>query len=226
MNNNSENKKKSFWSLQVIASLLAMAAIVVCSASAIMYHNAFVAANSRLEKSMKETNDLKTRLLSSIDELEKLKKQKVKPAAEKKDIVSFKPQFVCGKEGTISRRLNNPFNIKRRYGGGKWKGEIGYDSQGHVHFESVEYGIRAAAYVLKSYYRNHKIDTLEGIIERFCGGNRKYVRFLCHRLNLKSDEKFNVLARLPELMQAMSKYESGRQLPSECLVTLDIVREL
>ena len=224
MENNS--KKTKFWSIQVISSFLAMVAIVVCSVSAIMYHDAFVTANSRLEKSMKENADLKQQLASSTAQVESLRKQKAKLAEGKKDIVNFKPQLICGKEGTISRRLNNPFNIKRRYGGGKWKGEIGHDSQGHVHFISVEYGIRAAAYVLKSYYRVHKIDTLDGIIDRFCGGNRKYVNFLCHRLNLKPDQKFNVMARLPELMQAMSKYESGKQLPSECLVTLDIAREL
>ncbi len=221
------DKKNGFWSIQTIACILAMAAIVICSSAAIMNHNALVSTNSRLEKSMKENAKLKARLAASADELEKLKREKSKLVEEKKGTaVSLKPQLVCGKAGTISRRLNNPFNIKRRYGGGKWKGEIGHDSQGHVHFISVEYGIRAAAFVLRSYYKVHKIATLEAIIDRFCGGNKEYVKFLSNRLNLKPNEKFNVLARLPELMQAMSKYESGRQLPSECLVTLDIAREL
>ncbi len=212
--------------LKFISIFAVICCMVYTSAAAIMSHNALVKTNSRLEKVLKEKDDLKNQLASFTAEIEALRKQQVKPAAEKDKAKPTMRQLVCGKPGTIANRLNNPFNIKRQVSGKKWKGEIGYDSQGHVHFISVEHGIRAAAFVLKSYYKKHDIATLEAIINRFCGGNKDYVKFLSNRLNLKPNQKFNVLARLPELMQAMSKYESGRQLPSECLVTLDIVREL
>lgn len=151
---------------------------------------------------------------------------------EKKEIkdIKFKPvactRYECGNPGTIARRLNNPFNIKRKYNGGKWQGEIGHDKQGHVHFSNIEYGIRAAAFTLRSYYKKHKIDTLESIIGRFCGGNKAYVAFLSKRMKLKPNEKFNVLNRMSELLRHMSKYESGKELPKEYLVTLDVLENL
>ena len=212
--------------LKFISIFMVVCSMIYTSSVAIMDHNALVKTDARLQKTIKENSDLKQRLASSAAEIESLRKQQVKPAAEKDKAKPTMRQLVCGKPGSIANRLNNPFNIKRQVSGKKWKGEIGYDSQGHVHFISVEHGIRAAAFVLKSYYKKHDIATLEAIINRFCGGNKDYVKFLSTRLNLKPNQKFNVLSRLPELMQAMSKYESGRQLPSECLVTLDIVREL
>lgn len=153
----------------------------------------------------------------------------IKCKNEKKEI-SFKPiscaTYQCGNPGTIARRFNNPFNIKRRVNGGKWEGEIGHDSKGHVHFVSIEYGVRAAAFVLRSYYKNHKIDTLESIINRFCGGNVKYVSFLSKRMKLRKDEKFNVMNRMTELLKHMSQYESGKPLPDSYLVTLDVLENL
>ena len=151
---------------------------------------------------------------------------------EKKEVkdIKFRPiactQYECGNPNTIARRFNNPFNIKRKYGGGKWEGEIGYDKQGHVHFKTVQHGIRAAAFVLRSYYRKHKIDNLEAIIDRFCGGNKKYVAFLSKRMHLKPAQSFNVLNRMPELLRHMSQYESGKPLPEEYLVTLDVLENL
>ena len=212
--------------LKFISIFMVVCSMIYTSSVAIMDHNALVKTDARLQKTIKENSDLKQRLASSAAEIESLRKQQVKPAAEKDKAKTTMRQLVCGKPGSIANRLNNPFNIKRQVSGKKWKGEICYDSQGHVHFISVDHGSRAAAFVLKSYYKKHDIATLEAIINRFCGGNKDYVKFLSTRLNLKPNQKFNVLSRLPELMQAMSKYESGRQLPSECLVTLDIVREL
>lgn len=151
---------------------------------------------------------------------------------EKKEIkdIKFKPvactTYQCGNPNTIARRMNNPLNIKRRTNGQKWQGELGYDKQGHVKFATVQHGIRAAAFVLRSYYRKHKINTLEDIINRFCGGNKAYVAFLSKRMKLKPNEKFNVLNRMSELLRHMSKYESGKELPKEYLVTLDVLENL
>ena len=222
MENNS--KKTKFWSIQVIASFVAMAAIVVCGFSAIMYHDAFISANSRLEKSIKENADLKQQLNSFTAEIESLRKQKAKPAEGKEEKNTRTAQLMCGKEGTIARRFNNPCNVKRSVNGQKWKGQIGYDSQGHIHFVSVYHGIRAAAMTLRSYYTRHNIKTISGIIDRFCGGNPGYVKFLCSEMNLKPDQEFNVIDRIPELVWFMSQYESGKRLPGDCLVTLDLVK--
>ena len=176
------------------------------------------------------------RLINTFEEIEKYQTRAnnaelllIKCRNEKKEI-RFKPAicttYQCGNPNTIARKFNNPFNIKRRVDGGKWQGEIGYDKQGHVHFSSLEYGIRAAAFTLRSYYKKHKIDTLESIIDRFCGGNKQYVSFLSKRMKLRPNERFNVLNKMSELLRHMSKYESGKELPKEYLVTLDVLENL
>ncbi len=198
--------------------------MIYTSASAIMSHNALVKTNSRLEKVLKEKNDLKQQLASSTAEIETLRKQKAKPAAEKEEKTIQTTQLMCGKAGTIARKFNNPCNVKRSVNGAKWKGQIGYDSQGHIHFQSVYHGIRAAAITLRSYYTRHGIKTLNGIIDRFCGGNPGYVKFLSSNMGLGPDEEFNIVDRIPELVWLMSQYESGKRLPGDCLVTLDLVK--
>ena len=218
---NNNSKKTKFWSIQTIASIVAMAAIVICGISAVMYHDAFVAANSRLEKSMKENAELKTKLENSVAEIESLKK-KSKSAAGKNNISNA--QLVCGGPGTIARRFNNPCNVKTPSNGGRWKGQIGEDRQRHAHFKSIFHGIRAAAITLRSYYNRHGIKTINGIIDRFCGGHPGYVKFLCEEMNLKPDQEFNIIDRIPELVWLMSQYESSRRLPEEFVVTLDLVK--
>ena len=219
MENNS--KKSKFWTIQTIASIVAMAAIVICSISAIMYHDAFISANSRLEKSMKENAELKTKLENSVAEIESLKK-KSKSAEGKSNISNA--QLVCGGPGTIARRFNNPCNVKAPINGGKWKGQLGMDKERHVHFKSIFHGIRAAAITLRSYYTRHNIKTIRGIIDRYCGGHSGYVKFLCEEMHLKPDQEFNIINRIPELVWLMSQYESSRRLPEDYVVTLDVIR--
>lgn len=181
--------------------------------------------SSRILELFKQNEGFQTRAINAEKALAKCQ-------SEKKEIqdIKFKPiactRYECGNPNTIARKFNNPFNIKRKYGGGKWEGEIGYDRQGHVHFKTVQHGIRAAAFVLRSYYQKHKIDNLTAIIDRFCGGNKKYVSFLSKRMKLKPTQSFNVLNRMPELLRYMSQYESGKALPEEYLVTLDILENL
>ena len=66
--------------------------------------------------------------------------------------------------------------------------------------------------MLINYYLRHGLDTLNGVVGRFCTGNREqYVAYLSRRLGLRPNESFDVLARLPELLQAMARFESGRE---------------
>ena len=217
---NKIDKKNGFLSIQVVAVMIAMAAIVICSVSAIMYHDAWLDANCRLEKIIKEKDDIKRQLASSANELEKLKKQKPTQTGREKPST-----LTCGNPGTIARRFNNPCNVKTPLNGGKWKGQIGSDDKRHVHFQSVFHGIRATAITLRSYAKKHKIKTIQALIDRYCGGNPGYVKFLCEELHLKPDQEFNIMAVLPELVWLMSQYESGRRIPSEWVVTLDLARE-
>ena len=209
--------------LKIITIISVICCIVYTSTSAIMSHNALVKTDARLQKAIKENSDLKQRLVISAAEIESLRKQKAKPAGKEEKLVRT-AQLMCGKEGTIARKFNNPCNVKRSVNGQKWKGQIGYDSQGHIHFVSVYHGIRAAAMTLRSYYTRHNIKTISGIIDRFCGGNPGYVKFLSSNMGLGPDEEFNIIDRIPELVWFMSQYESGKRLPGDCLVTLDLVK--
>ena len=125
---------------------------------------------------------------------------------------------------TLANKNFNPLNVKVSYNGQTWKGQIGKDKFNHVIFESWEYGIRAGALVLRSYAIRHNINTIDGIVERFCTSSHKhkYKKFLSNRLGLGINEKFNMMHRLPELLRAMVRYESGVDFPERYFVAFDL----
>ena len=124
---------------------------------------------------------------------------------------------------TLAIRNNNPLNVKSIQGR-PWFGQIAVDKHGHAVFDTPEHGIRAGANVLLNYYTRHNLDTLDGILNRFCTGNREeYAAFLSKRLGIRTNEKFDVLARLPELLHAMARFESGQEWPRELFTGYSLV---
>lgn len=124
---------------------------------------------------------------------------------------------------TLAIRNNNPLNVKT-VKGRPWFGQIAVDKHGHAVFDTPEHGIRAGANVLLNYYTRHGLDTLDGILNRFCTGNRaEYATFLSRRLGIPPDVKFDVLARLPELLHAMARFESGQEWPRELFTGYSLV---
>ena len=124
---------------------------------------------------------------------------------------------------TLASENRNPLNIKAR-STDPWEGQIGMDKYGHAVFETWEHGIRAASLVLRSYAVTHEIDTVEGIINRFAEGNREaYVAFLCNWLDVRADEPLDIIARMPDLLRAMSRFESGMELPDKYFIAYDIL---
>ena len=132
---------------------------------------------------------------------------------------------VAGRPGTLAYRNRNPCNVKH-LGRQKWRGEIGRDRLGHCIFSDIQYGLRAAVLTLRSYQTRHGIKTLDGIIERFCGGNPDYVAFLSRRMKLRHDQEFEIIPRIPELVRWMSVYESGREVAPSMIATLDILASI
>lgn len=129
----------------------------------------------------------------------------------------------AGAPGTLAAQNRNPLNVKALGGGRKWKGQLSIDAKGHVVFDSLENGLRAGAHVLTSYYGRHGLDTIEGLVGRFCESNKaEYAAFLSKHMGLASGERFNVLARLPQLMRCMSRFESGNWLPERYFTGYDI----
>ena len=201
-------------------ALIAIGVIIFLSSVCILEHNARVRQSERLYNALQQNEKLSSKYNNLKESFNNLKATRI---AQSEGAIVI---ATCAKSGTIARKLNNPFNIKRSVNGNKWIGELGYDKYGHVHFSKVEYGIRAAVITLIKYYKVHKIDTVEGIIQRFCGGNSDYVKFVCKKLKLKKNQKFNVITRMPELLLAMSQYEGGKAIPEECVITLDTLKNI
>lgn len=128
---------------------------------------------------------------------------------------------------TLAQKNNNPLNIKALGGDNMWQGQIGKDKFGHAIFSSLEYGVRAASFVLRSYARTHKIDTIRGVVRRFAEGNQAaYMSFLSKRLGVGVDEKIDLIQRMPELLKGMARFESGTNLPGHLFIPYDVLAKL
>ena len=130
----------------------------------------------------------------------------------------------------LAQRNKNPLNIKAMAGGRKWVGQIGKDEFGHAVFSSWEHGLRAASLTLRSYAKEHKIDTVEALLRRFCTAQgqqfENYVSHICRSLSVKRDEKIDLITRMPFLLRAMARFESGMELPEELFVSYDVLARL
>lgn len=149
----------------------------------------------------------------------------------KQEAPAYKPVTPgSGNNPTLAQRNKNPLNIKAMSGGRKWVGQIGKDEFGHAVFASWEHGLRAASLTLRSYAKEHQIDTVETLLRRFCTAQgqtfEKYVAFVCQRLGVKRDEKIDLITRMPFLLRAMAKFESGMDLPEELFVSYDVLARL
>ena len=137
------------------------------------------------------------------------------------------PAPAVGKAGTLSRAASNYVNVKTPNGRADyWKGQVGIDRHGHAIFRSPEWSLRAGAIVLRNYARRYKLNTVEGIVKRFSTNNHaEYIGFLCRKLGVKPDEPFDVVKRMPELLPAMVRFETGRAVAPEHVAILDFLKE-
>lgn len=125
---------------------------------------------------------------------------------------------------TLARANRNLLNIRQLDGGQKWEGQIGVDKFGHVIFSHPSYSVRAGAIVLRSYEKKHGINTIRGLIERFCEGNRdEYVAFLCKYLGVKPDQKISLTGKMHKLLPAMIRFETGESIGLEYTKIIDAV---
>ena len=214
---------KAMLALLVAGSMLTAAGGVAVGHRAIQSAEAF---KGRALAWHDRAQELQRRLDASQSiraELEaKLKEAQKGLTKEQKRILAT---HVAGRPGTLAYKNANPCNVKH-LGRQKWRGEIGRDRLGHCIFSDIQYGLRAAVLTLRSYQTKHGIKTLDGIIERFCGGNPDYVAFLSRRMNLRHDQEFEIIPRIPELVRWMSVYESGREVAPSMIATLDILASI
>ena len=213
-----------------LAAILVGASLVVAAGGVFISHKAVSQTERYMQKALQfkaQAEDFKARLAVARGQLADAEQRL---AEARKGLTKRERQILAscqaGKAGTLARANNNPCNIKQLSGKRKWRGEIGVDRLGHVRFSSIHYGLRAAAFTLHSYESKHKIKTIEGLIERFCGGNRDYVRFLSRRMGLKPDEEFSFTARMSDLLRFMSIYESGAEVSPELIATMDVLASI
>jgi len=137
------------------------------------------------------------------------------------------PAPAVGKAGTLSRKAGNYVNVKTPNGKPNyWKGQCGIDAHGHAIFRSPEWSLRAGAIVLRNYARRHNIHSVRGIVERFSTCNHdEYAAFLAKRLGVGENERIDIVKRMPELLPAMVRFETGRAVAPEHIAILDFLKE-
>ena len=124
---------------------------------------------------------------------------------------------------TIGERNNNPLNI-RRVSGQRWQGEVlpqrGSGEGAFCCFSTMEWGIRAAFCILRTYARKHKANCIRDIIRRWSppseNGTDRYIKNVCQWTG------FGGLQRLtekdwPRLVGAMARQECGAVLSEEII---------
>ena len=114
----------------------------------------------------------------------------------------------------------NPLNI-RRVAGTKWKGQstIQGDKE-FVQFESMEYGLRAAFVLLRTYTVKYKAVCIEDIITRWAppseNDTKRYIETVCKLTGFGGRERL-AEAQWPTLVKAMAVVESNMLLSQASL---------
>ena len=138
---------------------------------------------------------------------------------------------------SLGERNNNPLNIRR--GKSHWQGEalpqrgqlpVGSGAIGElategregafVRFESVEWGLRAAFILLRTYRNKYKAVCIRDIITRWAPPSENdtsaYIRTVCKLTGFGGNERLTE-NEWPRLVQAMALIESGMHLSSELI---------
>ncbi len=132
----------------------------------------------------------------------------------------MKTQQNSSPRGEVGRGLplnNNPLNI-RKVPGTHWKGETlpsiqGGDGGGSfVRFESIEWGIRAAFVLLRTYSAKYHANCIRDIISRWAppteNDTKRYIRNVCLRTGFGGNERLTE-KEWPKLVRAMARQECG-----------------
>ncbi len=125
---------------------------------------------------------------------------------------------------TRGERNCNPGNIDRNTI--KWQGMAADQSRDprFVVFNTAFDGIRALAKVVLSYYRQHGLNTVRGIIDRWAPPSENdtgaYVRQVAMRLSVTPDTRINPEKpdTLAQLVAAIIKHENGRCIYTDATI--------
>ncbi|WP_245688438.1 structural protein P5 [Vibrio sonorensis] len=118
-------------------------------------------------------------------------------------------------------RNNNPLNIDYNKAN-DWDGQVGIEkgvsNPRFARFSSMEYGVRAAAKLVRNYMNRHGLRTVYGIISRWApsveNNTNAYAEHVAHKLGVSPYEPIQELD-IPELLYHMIKHENGKYLDME-----------
>lgn len=118
------------------------------------------------------------------------------------------------------QRNCNPLNI-RRVAGTKWKGQSALQTDASfVCFNAMEWGIRAAFCILRTYARRYQCLSPADIVGRWAPPNENntdaYIRNVCTWTGFGGRQRLTE-ADWPRLVQAMARQESGTTLSEEII---------
>lgn len=121
---------------------------------------------------------------------------------------------------------NNPLNI-RNSNSYKWQGQSG-SKKGFCEFTELEYGIRAACYLIMVSYRKAGVNTLASIIRRWAPASDNnptdsYIEFVGERTNLLRWAPINTPEKVAKMVIAMAEFEQGRKPEFDCTQVVDII---
>ena len=114
-------------------------------------------------------------------------------------------------------RNNNPLNIRRS--ADRWRGlrEEQTDPD-FCQFKSLEWGLRAAFIILRTYMTKYKLCTVKQLIGRWAprseNDTARYIDFVCQKTWLKPNEriKFWEKNKMCILVWAMANFECGKEI--------------
>ena len=121
---------------------------------------------------------------------------------------------------------NNPLNI--RYSAKtRWQGQSGH-CNGFCEFESLEYGIRAACYLILISYRRAGACTPAAIIRRWAppsdnNPTDKYITWVCEKANLVRFEQLYYTADVARMVVAMAEFEQGKAPTFNATFVCDVI---
>ena len=137
----------------------------------------------------------------------------------------MKTQQNSSPRGEVGRGLplnNNPLNI-RKVPGTHWQGSLtpapSPRGEGRfVQFESIEFGLRAAFVLLRTYSTKYKLNCIRDIISRWAppteNDTERYIRNVCLWTGFGGNERLTE-KEWPRLVQAMARQECGVTLSEE-----------
>ncbi len=112
-------------------------------------------------------------------------------------------------------RNNNPGNIRI---GAKWQGLAAVQSDpSFAVFVSPEYGMRALAKILVTYYRRYGLRTIREVITRYAPSSENntaaYIDAVAKHVGASPDAPLNLSSRtvLIPMMEAITRHENGQQ---------------